>query len=89
MPLPEKAFEYLSSALLSLKKSGGWIHYYDFEYVKNTENPTEKTIVKVSQKLHDLNVLFDIPTSRIVRSIGPNWYQVVLDIKILDKSDSF
>ena len=41
------------------------------------------------QSLHNLGVLFDISTSRIVRSIGPNWYQVVLDIKILDKSDSF
>ena len=57
--------------------------------MKNMISNGEKTIVKVSQKLHDLNVLFDIPTSRIVRSIGPNWYQVVLDIKILDKPDRF
>lgn len=32
MPLPEKAYEYLPYALLSLKKAGGWIHYYDFEH---------------------------------------------------------
>jgi tRNA (guanine37-N1)-methyltransferase len=89
MPLPEKAFEYLTSALLSLKKSGGWIHYYDFEYAKNNENPVAKTIIKVSKKLRNLGVHFDIPTSRIVRSIGPNWYQVVLDLKILDTPDSF
>jgi tRNA (guanine37-N1)-methyltransferase len=89
MPLPEKAFEYLSSALFSLKKSGGWIHYYDFEHAKKNESPVEKTKSRVNQKLSSLGVYFDIPTSRIVRSIGPNWYQVVLDIKILNNPDRF
>jgi len=89
MPLPEKAFEYLPFALLSLKKSGGWIHYYDFEYAKKNENPLEKIKIRVSQKLSNLGVIFDISFSRIVRSIGPNWYQVVLDIKILNKPDRF
>jgi tRNA (guanine37-N1)-methyltransferase len=89
MPLPERAFEYLSSALLSLKKSGGWIHYYAFEYAKKTASPTDKTKIKVSKKLLSLGVLYDIPFSRIVRSIGPNWYQVVIDIKILNVPDRF
>ena len=89
MPLPEKAFEYLSSALLSLKDSGGWINYYDFEYAKKNENPIEKIKIKVSKKLTSLGALFDIPTSRVVRSVGPNWYQIVLDIKILKKQDMF
>ena len=32
MPLPEKALEYLPTAFSALKKTGGWIHYYDFQH---------------------------------------------------------
>ena len=89
MPLPEKSYEYLSSAILSLKKSGGWIHYYDFEYGKKKISVLDKTKFKVSEKLNSLGIAFNIPTSRIIRSIGPNWYQVVLDIHVLQIPDSF
>ncbi|MBE0520067.1 class I SAM-dependent methyltransferase family protein [Candidatus Bathyarchaeota archaeon] len=82
MPLPEKAFEYLPYALLSLKKAGGWIHYYNFEYAKKNENPIEKVKLKVTEKLQSLGVTFTIPLDRVVRTTGPNWYQVVLDIKV-------
>jgi len=82
MPLPEKAFNYLPFALSSLKKTGGWIHYYDFEHFKKGENPVEKTRRKVSEELEKLRVSFKIPYGRIVRSVGPNWFQTVLDIKV-------
>jgi tRNA (guanine37-N1)-methyltransferase len=81
MPLPEKAFEYLPYALLALKKCGGWIHYYGFEHATKNENPIEKVRLKVAEKLNAL-VTFDIPFGRVVRSTGPNWYQVVLDISV-------
>jgi tRNA (guanine37-N1)-methyltransferase len=81
MPLPEKAFEYLPCALLALKKAGGWIHYYDFEHAKEDENPIEKIKLKVAEKLESLGVAFEIPFGRVIRSIGPNWHQIVLDIK--------
>ncbi|MEM1589987.1 MAG: class I SAM-dependent methyltransferase family protein, partial [Candidatus Bathyarchaeia archaeon] len=80
MPLPEKAFEYLPYALLALKNGSGWIHYYDFEHAKKNENPIEKVKAKVTAELERLKVEFEIPFSRIVRSTGPNWYQIVLDI---------
>jgi tRNA (guanine37-N1)-methyltransferase len=89
MPLPEKAFEYLPLALLALKKSGGWIHFYAFEHAKKSENPTEKIKLKLAQKLNNLRINFDIPYSRIVRSVGPNWYQIVTDIKIMSILDRF
>jgi tRNA (guanine37-N1)-methyltransferase len=82
MPLPEKAFEYLPYAVSALKSSGGWIHYYGFEHAKKTEDPTEKTKLKVAEKLASLGVIFEFPYSRVVRSTGPNWYQVVLDIHV-------
>ena len=81
MPLPEKASEYLPYALLALKECGGWIHYYDFEHAIKGENAVEKVKLKAAQRLESLGVKFEIPFGRIVRTTGPNWYQIVLDIK--------
>ncbi len=89
MPLPEKALEYLPNALSALKKEGGWIHYYDFEHAIITENPIEKTKAKVAEKLNSLGVTYDFCFSRVVRSIGPNWYQTVLDIHVISIPSKF
>jgi tRNA (guanine37-N1)-methyltransferase len=86
MPLPEKAYEYLDQALIALKPSGGYIHYYAFEHAAKDENPVEKAKMKVSEKLWKLKTEFEIPSSRVVRATGPNWYQVVADIKIASSS---
>jgi len=83
MPLPERAYEYLEWAVLAVKPTGGWIHYCDFEHAGKKENPVEKVKVKVSERLQDLGLSFEVPFGRIVRTTGPNWYQVVLDIKML------
>lgn len=80
MPLPEKALEYLPYALLALKETGGWIHYYDFEHAKKNEDPIEKVKRKVEARLEELGVTYKIMRGRVVRSTGPNWYQIVLDI---------
>jgi tRNA (guanine37-N1)-methyltransferase len=82
MPLPEKAFGYLPYAMFAVKEAGGWIHYYDFEHAKKNENPVEKVKLKVAEKLRNLGVTFVIPFHRVVRTTGPNWHQVVLDIKL-------
>jgi len=86
MPLPERAYQYLDYALLALKPTGGWIHYYDFEHAKKDESPIEKIESKVSEKLQSLGVNFEVAFGRIVRTTGPNWYQVVLDIQVKGKS---
>ena len=82
MPLPEKALDYLPYALLTLKTGGGWIHYYDFEHACRGENAVEKAEVKVAENLKGLNVNFEIPFGRVVRTTGPNWFQIVLDILV-------
>ena len=81
-PLPEKAYEYLDPAVFALKPTGGCIHYYDFEHATKTENPLEKINAKLSEKLQKLNVDFAVSFSRIVRTTGPRWYQVVVDVKV-------
>ncbi|MCW4015306.1 MAG: class I SAM-dependent methyltransferase family protein [Candidatus Bathyarchaeota archaeon] len=82
MPLPELAYEYLDCALLALKPQGGWIHYYNFEYANKNENPVHKTEAKVLEKLRLLCTECNVYFGRIVRPIGPRWYQVVLDIHV-------
>ncbi len=82
MPLPERAFEYLPYALLALKKTGGWIHYYDFEHARKDENVVKKVKHKVAKRLSSCGVGFDLVFGRVVRATGPRWHQVVLDVKI-------
>ena len=89
MPLPEKAFEYLPYALVALKKTGGWIHYYDFQHAKRKERPIEKTKTKIAQKLDKLGIEYMIPFSRIVRHTGPNWFQTVVDIHVASDKSKF
>lgn len=82
MPLPEKAYEYLDYALMALKPSGGIIHYYDFEHADRNEDPIAKVAEKVLKKLSSIGVNSNITFARVVRTVGPRWYQVVLDILI-------
>lgn len=82
MPLPEKAYEYLDCAVSTLKPVVGWIHYYAFEHAKKHENPIEKVKAKVYGKMQKLNVDFEVAFGRVVRTIGPNWYQVVVDMMV-------
>jgi len=82
MPLPEKALEYLPYTLQALKKPGGLLHYYDFEHATKTENSVEKVKKKVAERLTRLDVDFEFLLGRVVRATGPNWYQVVLDMRV-------
>ncbi|MFH0896441.1 MAG: class I SAM-dependent methyltransferase family protein [Candidatus Bathyarchaeota archaeon] len=82
MPLPAKAYEYLDAACAALKPEGGFIHYYDFIHARKNEDAMVKIADKVKKKLIFLGKDFEIPLSRIVRTVGPNWYQVVLDLEV-------
>ena len=89
MPLPEKALEYLPSAVSALKSGGGWIHYYDFQHATASEDPVQKTKMKVAEKLDSLGVGYVFAYGRVVRSTGPNWYQTVLDIQVAGLPSKF
>ena len=81
MPLPSKAFEYLDAACLILKPRG-FIHYYDFIHTRDREHIPQKVVEKVNKKLVHLNRRYEVGSSRSVRTVGPNWYQVVLDLQV-------
>jgi tRNA (guanine37-N1)-methyltransferase len=82
MPLPEKALKYLPCAVSALKASGGWVHYYGFEHAAKTENSAEKIKLKVVETLENFGVNFEVPFIRVVRSTGPNWFQLAADVHI-------
>ena len=84
MPLPERAYEYLNHALYAIKHRGGWIHYYDFAHANMNEDPIEKVEKTVSEKMVELCRDFRVDLGRVVRTIGPRWFQVVLDIYVQD-----
>ncbi len=82
MPLPERALEYLPDAVLALGKGRTWIHCYVFEHAGAGEEPVEKALLRVKEKLESLHLPFEVSYGRIVRATGPKWFQVVLDIQI-------
>lgn len=82
MPLPEKALAYLPYALLALKPSGGWIHLHLFEHVSKDEDLTAKVKQKVKATMEGLGFSSEIFSVRIVRSTGPNWRQLVVDLYV-------
>ncbi len=78
MPLPEKAIDYFDVALLALKPKGV-IHYYTHVHASKDEDPIEKAVKEVEERLR-LN--YEILEARIVRDVGPRWHQLVLDLLV-------
>lgn len=78
MLLPERSDEFLDSAISSAKKNG-IIHYYSHIHAdKKTLAP------KLSEKhfLEITPVKSEILYSRMVRAVGPRYYQTVVDARI-------
>jgi len=78
MLLPERSDEFLDTAISSLKKNGV-IHYYSHIHAEKKQDAP-----KLSED-HILNInkiQADILDSRVVRPVGPRFYQTVVDIKI-------
>ncbi|MFQ6076488.1 MAG: class I SAM-dependent methyltransferase family protein [Candidatus Bathyarchaeia archaeon] len=84
MPLPERAYEYMDVAIRALK-SRGWVHYYDFTHAGRGEDPERRVIDRMSIRLGELEVSFEVGSSRVVRGVGPNWYQIAVDIFVSSK----
>ena len=82
MPLPKLAYEYLEPAIQALTSGGGNIHYYDFIFAESYEDPIEKLISHIEPRLKVLTSSFEIYNSRVVRMVGPRYYQIVLDINV-------
>ena len=78
MLLPERSDEFLESAI-STTKNGGIIHYYSHIHADKKSEAgrlSEEHFLKVSP------VKSEILFSKIVRAVGPRYYQTVVDVKI-------
>ena len=78
MLLPERSDEFLESAT-STTRDGGTIHYYSHIHADKKGDAgrlSEEHYLKVAQ------VKSEILGSKIVRPVGPRYYQTVVDVKI-------
>jgi len=78
MLLPERSDEFLESAI-NATKDGGIIHYYSHIHADKKSNAG-----KLSEEhyLQVTPVKSEILGSKIVRAVGPRYYQTVVDVKI-------
>jgi len=78
MLLPEKSDEFLSSAILASKNSGV-IHYYSHIHA---DKKLDAAKLSEQHYLEVTPVKSTILGSKIVRPVGPRFYQTVVDVKI-------
>jgi len=78
MLLPERSDEFLEYAILATKNNG-IIHYYSHIHADKKQDAT-----KLSEQhyLEITKVKSEILNSKIVRAVGPRYYQTVVDVKI-------
>ncbi|WP_231844879.1 class I SAM-dependent methyltransferase [Methanocella arvoryzae] len=85
MNLPHSAHEFLDKAF-ELVRTGGIIHYYD---IRPESEIFDAVISMVREKASKSGCLIEIVNKRIVRSYSPHEYNIVLDIRITGKQESF
>ena len=78
MLLPEKSDEFLESAIKTTK-DGGIIHYYSHIHA---DKKSDAGKLSEEHYLEVTPVKSEILTSKIVRPVGPRYYQTVVDVKI-------
>jgi len=78
MLLPERSDEFLESAI-STTKNGGIIHYYSHIHA---DKKSEAGKLSEEHYLQVTPVKSEILDSKIVRAVGPRYYQTVVDVKI-------
>lgn len=78
MLLPERSDEFLESAI-NTTKSGGIIHYYSHIHA---DKKTDAGKLSEEHYLKVTPVKSEILLSKIVRPVGPRYYQTVVDVKI-------
>jgi tRNA (guanine37-N1)-methyltransferase len=79
MLLPERSDEFLDSAILAAKNDG-IIHYYSHIHADE-----KSKAAKLSEKHYSeiTPVKSNILDSKIVRAVGPRYYQTVVDVRIM------
>jgi tRNA (guanine37-N1)-methyltransferase len=83
MPLPERAKDFIDSAVLALNKNG-IVHY--FVHVKADNKKTSQKIGL--QDAHNAFLKYNhiVQQVKVVRGVGPRMYQIVADVSVTTSS---
>ena len=81
MPLPELAIEYLPDAVSALRNEG-FVHVYYFITARGRDEAVEGAKEVFADALKKIGADWRFVSGRVVRSVGPRYYQVVLDIRV-------
>jgi tRNA (guanine37-N1)-methyltransferase len=80
MPLPEKAKEFVDSAVMALKENKGIIHYFAHVKALTKSLAREKGVVDTKDAFYEYH--HEILATKVVREVGPRIYQIVSDVSI-------
>lgn len=80
MPLPEKAKEFVSPAIKALKEGKGIIHYFAHIRAGNRKLGLHEGEKDTEDAFK--NYRYRILHTRIIREVGPRFYQIVSDVYI-------
>ncbi len=82
MNYPEGSLNFLESAIMGLKKSGGRLHVYLAIRALNKNKAIEKGEELIISKLKESNVAFKIIAKKVLREVAPRKYHIVFDVDI-------
>lgn len=85
MPLPNRASEFLDTALTTLKPEGGYLHYQDFVHAGSNKDIINQATDTFIRGIEEFNLNFKIFNARVIRNVGPNWFHVGLDVIITNE----
>ena len=80
MPLPEKAMEFVDSAVACLRNNRGSIHYFAHIRAQNKKDAVRAGKLATTEAFRNYN--HELGTTRIVREVGPRLYQIVSDVLV-------
>jgi tRNA (guanine37-N1)-methyltransferase len=80
MPLPEKARDFVDAAVSSLANGTGMIHYFCHVGADNRKDALESGRINTLESFSKFN--HSIKNIRVVREVGPRFYQIVSDVHV-------
>ncbi|HEX6377726.1 MAG TPA: class I SAM-dependent methyltransferase family protein [Nitrososphaeraceae archaeon] len=80
MPLPEKAKNFVDAAVSSLENGSGMIHYFCHVGADNKKAAVQNGIMDTSESFSKFD--HTIRNVRVVREVGPRFYQIVSDVMV-------
>ncbi len=81
MPLPDLAVPYFKHAVDAIHDEG-YVHVYLHVHAGKGEVPEKRALEGFERGVRDVKVSWSVINSRVVRMVGPRFYQVVLDVKV-------